>query len=151
MNENPYAPPRADVSDLPEAVRPLERPSQVELAVMIAAGNYVLGLIGLILTWNVFYSKLMPLSLLVVNQLFSLGFMGWIYYMVWQGKNWARILLLVFTLLGVVTLVYGPVRTRLAALPTMNITTMVISWIAHIAIFWLLFISPGRVWFQRET
>lgn len=149
MNENPYAPPKAVVSDVAEDERQKTRPPQIALVVKLAAGGYVLSLLAVVLTWSSFYSKLGSLSYVILNQLLSVAVLFWLYYKIWLGRNWARILILVFTALGALTMLNSTVRTTLAAQPPAGTIVMLLNYGVSIVILWLLFVSPGRVWFRK--
>jgi hypothetical protein len=149
MNENPYAPPKAVVSDVAEDERQRTRPPQIALVVKLAAGAYALSLLAVMLTWSSFYSKLGSLSYVILNQVVSVAVLIWLYYNVWLGRNWARILILVFTVLGALTMLNGDVRSMLAAQPPAGMLVMLLNYGVSIVILWLLFVSPGRVWFQK--
>lgn len=151
MNENPYAPPKAVVSDVAEDERQRTRPPQIALAVKLAAAGYALSLLAVVLTWSSFYSKLGSLSYVILNQVVSVAVLIWLYYKIWLGRNWARILILVFTALGALTMLNSTVRATLAAQPPASMVVMLLNYGVSIVILWLLFVSPGRVWFQKGT
>ena len=148
MSDNPYAPPRSSVDDaaLPQVTQ--VRPDQVVLAIRLAAINYGLGLVGILVSWE-YFSKLQPIGSLIFNQLFSLALSVWIYYKIYKGRNWARITLLVLFALGSVMTLSGLVRNLLMAAPVIAKVQMIVGIGIGLAILWLLFISPGRRWFRR--
>ena len=78
-------------------------------------------------------------------QLAVLAFGAYIVVSVHRGKNWARIVSLLFTLLEVAFLVF--------AVTPPAVVELVCNWIAgalDVAALYLLFTSPGSEWFKRS-
>jgi hypothetical protein len=148
MSDNPYAPPNSRVEDAQATGLPGTRPWQIVLAVRLAAIAYGLGLVGILLSWD-YYSKLQSTGSLVLNQLFSVALMVWIYYKIFVGRNWARIVLLVFFLIGTGTMLTSVVMNLLLAAPTIAKVQMVVGVLINLIVLWLLFLSPGRRWFGK--
>jgi hypothetical protein len=148
VTENPYAPPSSRVEDLAFPEVRGERPRQVVFAVRLAAVNYVLGLLSILVSWE-YFSKLQSPGAILANQLFSVALLIWIYYKIYHGRNWARIVLLVFSVLGALLILSSAVMSLLAAAPFIAKAQMVIGIAVNLIILWLLFISPGRHWFRR--
>src|SRR5688500_15920995 len=98
--ENPYAPPKSVVADVEPEQRLMERPPQIMMAIWLGAIGYGLGLIVVLLSWD-YYSRLQTIGGFFWSQLFSLLILFWIYYKIYVGRNWARIVLLVFSVIGV--------------------------------------------------
>jgi hypothetical protein len=150
MSDNPYAPPNSRVEDAQVTGLPGTRPSQIVLAIRLAAIAYGLGLVGILVSWD-YYSKLQSTGSLVVNQLFSAALMIWIYYKIYVGRNWARIVLLVFSLIGTATMLSSVVMNLLLAAPAIAKVQMVVGVLVNLTVLWLLFLSPGRRWFSKTS
>jgi hypothetical protein len=150
MSENPYAPPSARVDDVVQSGAPRVRPPQIMLAIKLAAANYVLGLVVIFLTWD-YYSKLQAPAATIVGQIFGLLIAVWFYYKIYQGRNWARIVLLVFTIIGMLVSLTSIVRTVLAQAPSIVKVQIGVGWVISLAIVYLLFLSPGKTWFQKDN
>jgi hypothetical protein len=86
----------------------------------------------------------------MVSQLISLLLMFWIYYKIYVGRNWARITLLVFSVLGTAMTLSPTVLNVLATAPTIAKVQALVAQAFNVAELWLLFFSPGRHWFRRS-
>jgi hypothetical protein len=150
MSENPYAPPQTHVDDVLPPQAEKVRPRQVVIAVQLAAVGYVLSLAVFALSWD-YYSRLQPLTVAIVTQLFSFALTVWIYYKVYVGRNWARVTLLVFSILGALMVFNRLVVDIVAAAPVIAQVQMFVGLGINVAVLWLLFLSPGRTWFQRTA
>ena len=127
----------------------MQRPRQVVIAVQLAAINYVLGLAALLLSWD-YFVRLQSAGVLIVNQLFSLALVAWLYSKIYAGRNWARITWLVSYSIGVLFAFNQAVTTLLKAAPLITKVQMVVGLLMSVAILWLLFLSPGREWFKKR-
>jgi hypothetical protein len=108
MNDNPYAPPRAAVNDVEPAGSP-ERPRIVVLAVRMLWASFVL-----ILPESI-YEILNPdpeltpgesifISLFAAGIIFAITF--WLNTAAWNGKGYARWVMVALTLVGYASLVW---------------------------------------------
>src|SRR3954467_4713846 len=104
MDHNPYTPPAAPVADALEAL-PAERPRNVTTAVALL---WITAALNFAFTTA---TKYYPLHQAVGNTLWlfvplaiglavGFGFCWWIYGAVGNGRNWARIVVAVLTVLG---------------------------------------------------
>jgi hypothetical protein len=150
LSDNLYSPPRTRVEDVSPVQPRKDRPREIVIVVQLAALHYGLGLIALAASWD-YYSRLTSTGMLIGNQVVSLALFFWIYYKIYQGRNWARITLLVVTILGCVTTFNSLVMNILMAAPTIVKAQMLIGFVITIAMMWLLFFSRGREWFRREA
>jgi hypothetical protein len=149
MSDNPYAPPKAVVEDAVPPQTQMTRPRQVVIAIWLAVISYGMGMIVIILSWD-YYSKLQTVGALIGNQLFTVCLLAWIYYKIYVGRNWARVTLLVLSLLGALFTLSGAVMKLLVAAPILAKAQMFVGIALNAAILWLLFFSPGRYWFRRS-
>ena len=76
-----------------------------------------------------------------------MAIMFWLYYKIFQGRNWARIVWLVFSLLGLAMMPFT--YKLLGAMPGITKLQMTIGCGLTLVIIWLLFFSPGKHWFRR--
>jgi hypothetical protein len=119
------------------------------LVVKLAALGYLFGLTALVLSWS-YYSALTTVSSTIFNQGFSLALLVWVYYKIYVGRNWARILLLILTVLGMLMLSSRIFRGILFAAPAIAVLSTLVSTGITGVNLWLLFISPGRRWFKKR-
>jgi amino acid transporter len=148
MNYNPYTPPKARVEDVLPPQVGKTRPRQIVIAMQLAAVNFVLGMVTFALSWQ-YFSKLQTSGQMITHQLLGLALLTWIYYKIYMGRNWARITQLVLVILGALVMGLPPAMHVLTAAPLIAKSSMVISLGVNIAVLWLLFLSPGRIWFQK--
>jgi hypothetical protein len=148
MSQNPFMPPGAPVADIIPPDRLAVRPTEIERAFGLLWLNYALGIIVMIASWN--YQKTLATPVQICLQQF-LGFLlaFWIYYKIYQGRNWARILHLVFYLLGIAgsVLVYRYITHSLSSAPALMKAGLLVSPLLSLYIMWLRFFTPGRKWF----
>lgn len=149
MSDNPYAPPKSLVVDAEPAQTPMARPAQITAAIWLAAISYGMGFVVVFLSWD-YYSKLQTVGTFLVSQLFSLLILVWINYKIYVGRNWARIVVLVFAVIGVLMTLNRAVLDLLASAPTIAKIQMFVGLGLNLTILWLLFLSPGRLWFRRS-
>jgi hypothetical protein len=146
MSGNPYAPPKAEVEVTGQDDALAERPRQIVWVVQLAVLNYALGLVSIAVAWD-YFARLQSLTSTIISQAFTLVIMFWLYYKIFQGRNWARIVWLVLSLLGLAMM---PFTYRLLdAAPGVIKLQMMIGFGFTLAIMWLLFFSPGKHWFRR--
>src|SRR4051812_4258347 len=138
MSENPYAAPKAPVSDI-ESNEPMTRPRQVVWAIQLLVANYVFGIAMVIVNFS-YYENLGSITAFLIGQVIGAMIGAWIYYKIWQGRNWARILLLVFSLLGVIGWVIG--RGGMETMPPGVRGPSGVGWVISIVGGWVLFFSP---------
>ena len=150
MSHNPYTPPAAPVADSPE-IPPHVRPVSVRAALWffwIALG------IGLFI-WTKVWPDVntgMISSAKYLGMLIGILIPVWFYLKIQQGRNWARIAVLVITLARAV-LVYAPKvkdwRMHYFVDRTMFFALIGEQALAYTALFLVFF--PGREWFKRRT
>ena len=149
MSDNRYAPPTAPVQDIPLTSQIVARPREIVWAVQLAAAGYVLGLAGIAMNWD-YYSRLQAPGTLLAGQALSLLIGVWLYFKIYTGRNWARITLLVMTVLGCLTVFSTFFLNLLAAVPPLAKIRMVVSLCINFIVLWLLFFSRGREWFKSR-
>jgi uncharacterized membrane protein YagU involved in acid resistance len=146
--ENPYAPPKAVVSDAAEP--PRVRPRAVKIAVVLLWVELCLAVVNPFLTSNLVTLGTREADYKLFSEIFILimiAISAWINIKVWQGRNWARIVALVLTLLAFPTLLALPEMFREEALSaTVSLAALALDVVAMILVF-----GPGRDWFRRRS
>jgi hypothetical protein len=149
MNDNRYAPPNSPVGDRQPEPALKQRPREIVLAVQLTVTQYVMGIVLMVFSWD-YYSGLQSVGQAVFTQLFGVAFGLFIWAKIYHGRNWARILLLVSSVLGLAAQVALPEVTKLImAAPVLVKLTMISSIAMTLINLWLLFLSPGREWFRK--
>ncbi len=148
MTENPYAPPTSRVADSTPGTT-LERPPQVTTAVRLlwlaVAIGFVSGFIALsIIDSSV--SVVFRVVTLLIGWLVGLALFYAIFTAVANGRNWARILMLVFLLLrfAFAWLSFPALFALSAVLGAMGVLQFAVS---ACAVF-LLFTPPANAWYR---
>jgi len=146
MNNNRYAPPAAEVGDMDDEARP-PRPMQVVWAVRLLWATTLLSI-------PEFYFEAMRArsTVAMFTGLFlesaMTAFGCYLYVSIYQGRNWARVVTLIFTVLGTAMVVFGP------ALPNRLSHEQLFMWVntvSDIVCMVLLFTSPGSRWFKNPA
>lgn len=148
MSDNPYAPPKTHVVDSDPALVPMERPNEIMAAIWLAFINYGLGVVVVLLSWD-YYSKLQTLGGFLGSQAFSLAILCWLYYKIYVGRNWARMVVLVFMAIGIVVTTNRTVMSVMESAPMLAKIQMGVGFALSLVVLWLLFVSRGRHWFKR--
>lgn len=145
--ESPYAPPRAALIDVEDTTAPTERPPQVGRAVLLLWIGLGLGTLKSI--WNLISP--MPGSLGPVPGLLSLVFglllMSWIYNAIGRGRNWARILFLIFTALGLLAMPFVFRFVPQGVMQPLQLLLMAANTCLQVYVSYLLLTKPVREWF----
>jgi hypothetical protein len=102
------------------------------------------------LSWD-YYSALQPVSVTIATQVLTVVLSGWIYFKIYAGRNWARIVLLVFSIIGAPMYLTDSFMDLMAAAPVLAKVQMVFGAATTLIGLWLLFLSPGREWFRKRT
>jgi hypothetical protein len=124
----------------------MERPRVVVIAVALLWTEVTLGLLESLLDWKNLTANDSARFGLIVDVLF-VGISVLINIMIWRGRNWARIVALVLTLLAVVG--FAPViGVEFARAPFVTVLGMSELLLDVIAVY-LVFV-PGRRWFARR-
>jgi membrane protease YdiL (CAAX protease family) len=150
MNRNPYSPPVAAVAD--EAAAPRPMPPAVRNALILMAASFVLHFAIIAAapraadaqgTGQIAGAMLVSV---VVTVLITIALTLWLGWKIAVGRNWARIVLLVLTIISVPVAFVGIVR--LASTWPLGAGLSVVEQGMDIAVVCLLFI-PGRAYFRK--
>ena len=126
-------------------VQPTARPRQVKLAVcllwlaVLLGGAYVYVLIDQI-------PAAASVGAVVCNQVTLLAVVAIGITFVASGRNWARIAMLAYTALSVLGLAFVPnLSTR-----ALDYGLQVVGTLLYVVAMYLVFLTPGRLWFRRS-
>ena len=124
-----------------------ERPSEVDLAVAILWTKFLLAIVAALVVWYPFFTSnpqsiLFPLSVLFL----VLGCYAYIISAVSVGKNWARICLLVFVLIGICYSIFNS-STYFSGSTFRDIVT-VLQDLMQISAVVALFAPNSNLWFE---
>jgi len=149
MSHNPYSPPSAVVADV-DAPLSLERPRPVIMGVRMLWLSLVVGLPGAIYNLVKMDSPAISKAVLIVFTLvcWAIGFLVfyWIVNSVWKGKNWARIVQLVFIVIGL--LFAGIAVPIVFKTGTIMGITYVLQTTLNLAAVTLFFVPLSNAWFR---
>jgi membrane-bound metal-dependent hydrolase YbcI (DUF457 family) len=142
---NPYSPPAATVADAVTAARPM--PGAVRRALYVYVASFVLGLVMLMIrpAADPRHAELSAVATAIsVGVVIVLG--TWLFWKISAGRNWARIVLLVLTIISVPASFIELVQLA----PTSPVVAglKLIEQGMDIAVLYLLFF-PGREFFKR--
>jgi hypothetical protein len=132
------------------------RPQVVNIALLLVAVNIAIGLWGALRRWPDISLGVVAIASMTMR-LAKLILVAWLCYQIARARNWARIVLLVLTLLGVLALLFQlwigltqmPAGVKMAMDPQ-AIPRLALPSALNIAALFLLFV-PGRKWFRRRA
>ena len=142
--ENPYSPPEANIGDGDRARVLRTRPSQILQAIALLWVSAGLGLWAGLLQAQRVQDGTDAIVVMVVETLLLLAVLT---FAVWRGRNWGRILYVVLVALSLAAFLdtWGTVQ------PTVDVALEAVSFVADAGSFFLMFTSPGSLWFQAAT
>ncbi len=146
MNNNRYAPPIADVGDIADDAR-ASRPLQVVWAVRLLWATTLFSIPEFYLEATRARSAGAMITGLVVEAVVT-AFAFFLYMSIYRGKNWARIVTLIFTILSTAMFLFGP------ALPNRSSYEQVLTWlntVSDILCMGLLFTPASSRWFKNRA
>ena len=144
MVDNPYAPPKASVQDVQPGEVEMEKPAQVVMAVRLLWASVAIGIVNSALSMK-FIASAVSIPFMIGSLSATLLINAWLISKLSIGRNWARITLLVFAVIGFpIALVGLPLTIKMFPLVSLvSVVQMVMQAIA----LWLVFRKPGREWF----
>ena len=142
MTDNPYEPPKSEVQDSSPRRLVAARPQAIIQAIALLWISSGLGFAGSLSEVSGSQNDLIfsALVMVVLAVALSVG--------IWRGRNWARILYLILVLLSLTNLVS---TWGLTERPQFEVALEAVSFVADAGSFFLLFTSPGSLWFQFAT
>jgi hypothetical protein len=135
---NPYSPPTSRVEDAGRARLVARRPRQIVLATALLWIAFALDMLALYREVQRSADAISPAGALVVGTLSA--FAVAVNVSVWRGRNWARVVYAVLTILAFVMVSLDPATADRA----LHGVTMVIG----AGVLCLLFTKPGSLWFR---
>jgi hypothetical protein len=127
-----------------------EKPRVVDVAVKLLYGTLLVGLVRIALelpTLATLPAAASAFTAFVI--LFTFAILGWLTYMIDQGRNWARITMLVLELIGL-PFSLGPMWERLKTAPASGVLEALQTTAQVIALV-LLFLPAARSWFRLSN
>jgi hypothetical protein len=129
----------------------ITKPSKVSLALKLLYLTIIVGIIRVILEFSTSLEAVKAqgfgLGFLIFTNVFTFGILILLIYMIGKGKNWARIVFLIFFILG----------TPFSILPLINSLSVnlisgtlgLIQVVLQIVALVLLFQKPSSIWFKK--
>lgn len=133
---NPFEPPQAHVDD--PTPPPITRPTQVDRAFWLTIGSGALGLANYLIP---------GLPVPPLTMAFALAWTIGFALLLRAGQNWARIVYLIFFVLGCVAMLF--VIPRLLQVGSARVAIMGAQTALQGYVAWLVFSLPGSLWFNR--
>jgi hypothetical protein len=156
MERNPYAPPQAVVADPRIEYDLSTRPREVNVAVKLLWIGFALGVLASLLNWQYAIAKTSWLYF-VLGQAFGVAIGVWFIHKIATGRNWMRILFLIFMIIAVVgllaALLWAPLREVYAEAFTRNsfIALRIVPYVLQLAALVLVYTRPARIWFTQQS
>ena len=143
LNRNPYEPPRAPVSAFDPSIGidapPTRRPSTIDLAFWLLIASAGFGLLAVLIP------DLQTSAFIVA---FTMAYLITFAFLFRAGKNWARIVYLVFFSLGAIGIATH--IEMFAQRGALTLVFMCVNTACQGYAAWLTFRAPGSTWFRRR-
>lgn len=146
MNENPYTPPESEVKDAPYERAVPQRPRNVVLAVRLLWISLVMSIPVSMREYqnaasdgNTAFLFYFILSLYAISVLINI--------FIHRGHHWARVLLLVLSVLNVLSF-FGAMN-EILLYPAGDLISLAVSMALDLAALVLVYTRPGALWFRR--
>lgn len=153
MERNPYAPPVSPVADPTELRGP--RPKEVTRAVRLLWVSLVLSIAGLFMQPTRAASheeQVVVTTTLVVGGVIGFGLWGWVLLKIGAGRNWARIVFIVLTIIGLaITPFVMPYSLSVYRTQPLSGVSAAANAILELAALYLLLTAPARAWFKPKN
>jgi hypothetical protein len=143
-----YAPPATEVADPPLVPALPSRPRQVQIAVALLWLSLALGIPEAILSTRQVEGDGMGAAFAVV-MLLVFGLVGFLTLKVYQGRNWARIAMLVLTVLSVIMMLFPSDESRAEGPMLQGLYLFDV--LIEVVAMYLVFSKPGSLWFKRPA
>jgi hypothetical protein len=130
----------------------MPRPKNVTVAVAILCFVLAYSLIsGLVSTAThpapVGFSPILVREVAYTIGIFGVAINAFFVYKIFKGRNWARIIYIVFYVLGVILSIRGLTMFHRS---TVLVVLMLVGFVAQAVALMLLFTGNGRAWFQHQ-
>jgi hypothetical protein len=87
----------------------------------------------------------------LITVIVTLVLMFWLYGRLYDGRNWARYVVLSLSVLGWLMFLSPEFRAQMQYLPLLGKVTAAANTIVNIFLLWAIFISPGKLWFRKSS
>ena len=151
MSESPYAPPKAVVADVDSRGPPGARPWQVGRAMACLWVAFGINIANSL--WTLLVQP--PPQVALMNPIFlaimyALGFLlaAWIYFSAGKGRNWARIIVLIFSALSLLGLPFVAYQVNAGAATLVAAIAAVVIACLKAYLAYLLLTSEAREWYR---
>lgn len=152
MERNPYAPPDAQVADPVREAPSMQRPRTVTLALRLMWAALAISAVNVVLGWNTMFDLAeIPAEVRAFVKVFAMLVMVlsftayvWIVWKMGEGRNWARIVLLIFQLLSLVANPFSQLPKQGVLVGSIGI----LAFVMEVAAIVLMFLPASREWFQ---
>jgi len=148
MSHNPYTPPSSSVADISEADA-IPRPRSVVIAVALFVTDLVLGVAMfcyLVLGNEAIRNLPGVVAMSMIFLVLGCAISALLIWKIWQGKNWARIVWVIFSVLTLLSMLLPNDNAVMPDTPWFDAATRLIDLVALFLVF-----GPGRAWFQRRN
>jgi hypothetical protein len=152
---NPYSPPKSDPGSDPTSGQAMVRPRAVDIAVVLIVIQLLLTVFDALESWGKVQNGEIT-GLLFLELWVRIGLLVWIVFAIPRGRNWARIVLLVLTLLALYSMGVGLMAMQRMGMHIAYLDIapgwsfmLVLPSLSYIASCYLVFI-PGRSWFVKR-
>ena len=143
MDNDRYAPPTARVADTPPR-DPASRPRQVTLAVRLLWASLLLALPSFYIAMD-HAPEDASNGVIIVVQIILMALAGYLNLCIGQGRNWARIVALILTVLSLLMVFFLPTPPDETVIEQLiNGVSSVLDVVAMV----LIFTQPGASWFN---
>jgi hypothetical protein len=142
---NPYAPPKAPVSEPPPSA-PAAAPPPVRTAMKLFWISFFLTFVEMALDWEATVGDVSTTFMVIFTAIIC-SLQIWLYLNIARGRNWARITWLVLFALSLLAAVVS--IPEMAGKP-LYATVMAIDLLLVLYAFYLVFF-PGRDWFRPRS
>lgn len=144
-----YAPPATEVADPPLVPALPSRPRQVQIAVALLCLSLVLGIPEAVVSVRPEPAEGGRVdTVLVVVMLLAFAFACFLNVKVHQGRNWARIVVLVLTALSIAMTLFPLDESRVDGPMLQGLRLLCV--LIDVAAMYLVFSKPGSLWFKRR-
>jgi hypothetical protein len=145
MINNRYAPPEAVVGEVADEIRIIP-PTPVVWAVRLLWATTLFAIPQFYFSATRAPSATALIVALVFEAVVT-AFACYLYVCIYRGRNWARIVTLIFTVLSTVLVVFGP---TLPSSSSFERIVSVLNTVSDIVCMYLVFAPPGSAWFRSR-
>ncbi|MEZ0232686.1 MAG: hypothetical protein ACAH12_07580 [Methylophilaceae bacterium] len=126
----------------------MQKPIEIKRAVNFLWIAIAVGFLKPLINWQYFQQTIAQASLgfILTVIVLTLAIQIFLIYKISIGRNWARILFLILTLIGMV--IFVPTVLAEVDLSLLSAVISVVQAGLQITALWIMFTSPGKLWFK---